>query len=65
MTIFISYIFSSSLFYIFLKKKKVINISYWKFINPWPKYYKDKKQLKIMNKTLNEFWLYLQTDERY
>jgi hypothetical protein len=65
MTIFISYAVFSTLFYIFLKKKKVINISYWKFINLWPKYHKEKKQLKIINKILKEFWLYLQTEERY
>jgi hypothetical protein len=64
-TIFISYAIFTSLFYIFLKKNKIISISYWNFINPWPKYHREKKQLKLMNKILKEFWLYLQTDERY
>jgi hypothetical protein len=53
----------SLLFYLNFKKKKIIKKTYWEYMLGG--LFKDKKQKKMMNTILDDFWLYLQVDKAY
>ena len=59
----ISYSAFSLLFYLHLKKKKIVKNTYWEYMIAG--IYKDNKQKKLMKIALSDFWLYLQIDKTY
>jgi hypothetical protein len=58
-----SYILFSLLFYLNLKRLKIIKKTFWEYLLGG--LFKDKKQNKIMNTILDDFWLYLQVNQAY